>query len=136
MKNEHVISGLIAKRSELAGQIETLQRQIRDLVAALGHIDASIRLFDPDADLQDMKPRLPRHMARLILDALRQSTTPLPVYDLTLIVLSGRGLNPDDKPFVRVLSRRVGACLGNLRKRGLVMMTRPPGSLGLWEIVR
>jgi hypothetical protein len=35
---------------------------------------------------------------------------------------------------MRTLSRRVGACLRNLRKKKLVMMTRPPGSLGLWQI--
>jgi hypothetical protein len=143
MKSEHVLSGLIAKRAELAGQIETLQRQIRDLVVALGHVDASIRLFDPDADLEDIKPRLPpRKMAfkgevsRLVLNALRKSDKPLPVSELMLIVLTGRGLSPDDKPFMRVLSRRVGACLRNLRKKGLVRITRPPGSLGLWEIAR
>jgi hypothetical protein len=141
MPNEHVLSGLIAKRAEIAGQIETLQREIRDLVAALGHIDASIRLFDPNADLEDIKPKLPpRHMAfkgevsRLVLNALRKAGKPVPVSDLTLTVLAGRGLNPDDKPFVRVLSRRVGACLRNLRKKKLVRITRAPGSLGLWEI--
>jgi hypothetical protein len=75
-------------------------------------------------------------VSRLVLNALRKSDKPLPVSELMLIVLSGRGLNPDDKPFMRVLSRRVGACLRNLRKKGLVKMTRPPGSLGLWEIAR
>lgn len=141
MKNEHVLSGLIAKRAELSGQIETMQREIRALVVALDHIDAAIRLFDPNADLEDIKPKLPpRHSAfrgevsRLVLNALRKSDKPLPVSELTLVVLAGRGLTADDKPFLRVLSRRVGACLRNLRKKGLVKMTRPPGSLGLWQI--
>lgn len=59
MKNEHVLSGLIAKRAELAGQIETMQRDMRELVTAIGHVDASIRLFDPNVDLDDIKPKLP-----------------------------------------------------------------------------
>jgi hypothetical protein len=59
MKNEHVLSGLIAKRTELTGRIETMQREMRELVAAIGHVDASIRLFDPNADLDDIKPKLP-----------------------------------------------------------------------------
>jgi hypothetical protein len=141
MKNEHLLSGLIAKRAEIAGKIETLQREIRDLVAALGHVDASIRLFNPNVDLEDINPKLPpRHMAfkgevsRLVLNALRKSEKPLPVSELTLIVLAGRGLSPDDKPFMRILSKRVGACLRNLKKKGLVSMTRLPGSL--WEIDR
>lgn len=141
MKNEHVLSGLIAKRAELAGQIETMQRDMRELVAAIGHVDAAIRLFDPNVDLEDIKPKLPPRfqafkgeVARLVLNALRKSDKPFPVSDLTLIVAAGRGINSDDKPFMRILSRRVGACLRNLRKKGLVTMTRPPGSLGLWEI--
>ena len=53
----------------------------------------------------------------------------MPLSDLTLLVAAGRGINPDDKPFMRILSRRVGACLRNLRKKELVTMTRPPEAL-------
>lgn len=143
MKNDHVLSALIGKRAELAGQIEVLQRELRDLIATIGHIDASIRVFDPNADIDDIKPKLPPRfqafkgeVSRLILNALRESKKPLPVSDLTLIVAAGRGINPDDKPFMRTLSKRVGACLRNLRKKKLVEMIRPPGSLGLWQIAR
>ncbi len=120
MKNDHVLSGLVAKRAELAGQIETMQRDMRELVATIGHIDAAIRVFDPTADISDIQPKLPPRfqafkgeVSRLVLNALRKSPKPLPVSDLTLIVAAGRGINPDDKPFMRVLSRRVGACLRN-----------------------
>jgi len=99
-------------------------RHARAGVTALGHIDAAIRLFDPNADLEDINPRLPpRHQAfkgevsRLVLNALGKSAKPLPVSELTLIVLAGRGSSADDKPFLRILSGRVGACLRNLRKK-------------------
>lgn len=143
MKNEHVLSGLIAKRAELSGQIEGLQREMRELVLAIDHIDAAIRLFDPNVDLEDIRPKLPpRHSAfkgevsRLVLNALRKSDKPMPVSELTLHVLAGRGLNADDKPFVRVLSKRVGACLRNLRKKGLVRLSRQVGHVGFWDVVR
>jgi hypothetical protein len=104
MKNEHVLSGLIAKRAELAGQIEMKQREVRELVATIGHVDATIRAFDPSADLDDIKPKMPPRfqafkgeVSRLVLDALRKSKNPLPVSDLTLVVAAGRGINPDDK---------------------------------------
>jgi hypothetical protein len=141
MKNDHVLSGLIAKRAELAGKIEMMQRDMRELVATIGHIDATIRAFDPNAEIEDINPKLPPRfqafkgeVSRLVLNALRKSEKPMPVSDLTLIVAAGRGINADDKPFMRVLSRRVGACLRNLRKKNLVCMMRPPGSLGLWQI--
>ena len=143
MKNEHVLSALLTKRAELSGQVETMQREIRALVLSIDHIDASIRMFDPNVELDQIKPKLPpRHSAfrgevtRLLLNALRKSDKPLPVSELTLVVLAGRGLTAEDKPFMRVLSRRVGACLRNLRKKGLVRLKREVGQLGLWEIVR
>jgi hypothetical protein len=58
MPNEHALSGLIAKRAELAGKIETMQREMRELLATIGHIDATIRAFDPNADIEDIKPKL------------------------------------------------------------------------------
>ncbi|MCW5696981.1 MAG: hypothetical protein KIS96_09655 [Bauldia sp.] len=142
MAESHVLTGLMAKRAELSGQVETLQREMRALVLAIDHIDATIRVFDPDADLDDIKPKLPpRHSAfrgevtRLVLTALRKSNKPLSVSDLTLHVAAGRGLNNEDKPFLRVLSKRVGACLRNLRKKELVRLRQEPGHVGLWEIV-
>jgi hypothetical protein len=78
MKNDHVLSGLIAKRAELAGQIEMMQRDMRELVATIGHIDATIRAFDPNAEIEDIKPKLPPRfqafkgeVSRLVLNALR-----------------------------------------------------------------
>jgi len=112
MKNEHVLSGLKAKRAEIAGRIETMHREMRVLVATIGHIDATIRAFDPTVDLEDIKPKLPPRfqafkgeVSRLLLDTL-------------------------------ILRRRVDACLRNLRKRGTVRSTLPAGSLTLWEILR
>jgi hypothetical protein len=143
MKNEHVMSGLKAKRAEIAGKIETMQREMRLLVATIGHIDATIRTFDPSVDLEDIKSRLPPRfqafkgeVSRILLDALREAKTPLPVYDLTLTVAASRGITTDDKPFMIILRRRVDACLRNLRKRGTVQSSRPSGSLTLWEIAR
>ncbi len=132
----------MTKRAELAGRVEVMQREMRQLVLDIDHVDAAIRMFDPDADLDDIKPRLPpRHSAfkgevsRLVLNALRKAGKPLPVSALTLQVLTGRGLTADDKPFMRVLGRRVGACLRHLRKKGLVRLKRGDGHIGTWEIV-
>jgi hypothetical protein len=36
---------------------------------------------------------------------------------------------------MRVLGRRVGACLRNLRKKGLVTLTRSVDGIGLWAII-
>jgi hypothetical protein len=47
MAEPHVLTGLIAKRAELAGQIEHAQDKLRQLAIDLDHIDAAIHIFDP-----------------------------------------------------------------------------------------
>jgi hypothetical protein len=44
MKNEHVLSGLVRKRAEIAGQIEHTQAELRKFVTDLDAIDAAIRI--------------------------------------------------------------------------------------------
>lgn len=57
--------GLVRKRAEIAGQIEHTQDQLRQLVIDLGHIDASIHIFDPSIELEEIKARPvpPKHHA-------------------------------------------------------------------------
>jgi hypothetical protein len=42
----HVVTGLIAKRREIAGRIEDLQSQLKQAVTDLQHVEASLRLED------------------------------------------------------------------------------------------
>jgi hypothetical protein len=45
MSESHVVSGLVAKRSELAGLIDHHQKEIDRLTGDLVHLDAAIKLF-------------------------------------------------------------------------------------------
>ncbi len=60
MKYEHVLSGLARKRAELAGEAEALRARLAQIAASLEHLDAAIRLFDPDYDLAAIRPKRPR----------------------------------------------------------------------------
>ena len=60
MAEPHVITGLIAKRAELAGKIEHLQDELRQLVIDLDNVDATIHIFDPSIELEDIRARLSR----------------------------------------------------------------------------
>lgn len=40
----HVVTGLIAKRQEIAGQIESLQAKLRQATIDLDHVEASLRI--------------------------------------------------------------------------------------------
>ncbi len=48
MAESHVVSGLVAKRGELAGEAEHCRRELQRRADEVGQLDATIRLFDPD----------------------------------------------------------------------------------------
>ena len=79
MTDTHVVSALKIKRAQVAGQIEALQGQLRQATIDLDHVEASLRLFDPDVDLAALSPRKVAPVlydtkgdtGRVILEALR-----------------------------------------------------------------
>lgn len=58
----HVIT---AKRAELAGLLEHHQALVRQTIIDLDNVDATLRLFDADIALEEIKPKPipPRHCA-------------------------------------------------------------------------
>jgi hypothetical protein len=144
MAETHVLSALLAKRSELAGKIEFTQTELRQLIIDLDNLDATIRLFEPEIDLEAIKPKpLPARntafrgeVTRIVLSTLRKADKPLPVYEITMHVMVARSLNAADKPLLKVLAKRVGSCLRNNRDKGLVRSVEGPNRSVLWEIVR
>ena len=142
MAEPHVVTALVAKRAEIAGKIEHAQTSLRQLIIDLDNIDAAIRLFKPDIDLEEIRPKPlpPRNQAfrgevsRLILSALRQSSAPLTAQDLARHVMAERGLNTADKRLVRTIGKRVGSSMRHLRNQGLVRSDKGPGPCLVWQI--
>jgi hypothetical protein len=144
MENEHVISGLIRKRAELAGEIDALEGLMREKLIQLDHIDASIRIFDPDVDLEEIKPKPipprgqagPGEMVRNVLTVLRKASAPMTSQEITIGLMTLRSMNIADKALVRTVSKRVIACLRNHREKGTLVSQETPGQMLLWEIKR
>lgn len=140
----HVVSALIRKRAELAGQIEHTQTVLRQLVIDLDNLDATLRLFQPDIDLEEIKPKPlpPRHAAfkgevsRVILDTLRRADRPMTAQELAQHVMAERGLNTADKRLVRLIGKRVGSSLRHHRAKGWVTSRESDGPHLLWEIAK
>lgn len=139
---EHTVSGLLAKRAEMAGLVEALQDQLRQAMIDLDHVDCTLLLFDPNLDLSEIKPKPlpPRHHAfkgqvtRAILAMLRTSGEPMDARTITLQLMAERELNSADKRLTKTMQKRVGAALRNMRDRGLT--ASEPGKAGrlLWQI--
>ena len=53
----HVMDALRGKRSELSGIVSHLEQQIVQHRASLVHLDAAMRLFDPDLVLEAAGPQ-------------------------------------------------------------------------------
>ena len=91
MSEPHVIGALRNKRAELAGMLRRLEQQLGQQRASLAHVDATMRLFDPDIRPKDIRPKQPRERnawfrqgecLRLIYDELREATQPVTTREL------------------------------------------------------
>jgi hypothetical protein len=80
MAESHVISGLVAKRADLSGLVAHHRQEVARLQADLQHLDATIKLFEPDFNLKSIKSKQVRQRSqyfergegqRLVLESLR-----------------------------------------------------------------
>ena len=139
----HVVSALKQKRVQLASQIEDYRERMRLAVIALDHVEASLRLFDPDIDMGELGPRkVPPVLydtkgdtGRIILETLRTATVPVSTAKVCEAVMKARGLDTDDKGLCRLLMKRTTANLKHWSaKRGLIRSMPGGGQQPLWEI--
>ena len=143
MATPHVITALRDKRGELTGQIDALQDQLRQAMIDLDHIDASLRMFDPDIELDEIRPKPlpPRHHAfkgqvtRAILAMLR-SEGAMDAKAITIRLMGERELNTGDKTLVKAMHKRIGAALRNLRERGLARSEQGKDGFLVWSLAK
>ena len=59
----NIVQSLITKRAEMAGEIKALQMRVRQMLIDLDALDSTIRVFQPDIDLEEVRPKQlpPRH---------------------------------------------------------------------------
>lgn len=143
--NAFVVSGLVKRRAQLAGDIEKAHEALRQMVLDLENLDATILQFEPDFKVETIKPKAFRppkdwsnrgQMTRICLSILRQATEPLTARDVALQLLTERALNREDQKLLRLMTKRVGVALRGQREKGAVKSDQGPGQYMLWEIKR
>ena len=91
MAEPHVIGALRDKRSELAGMVMGLEQQLVQHRASLTHLDATMRLFDPELRPEEIRARQrrtcnawfrPGECLRLIYEVLRDAPQPMTTREL------------------------------------------------------
>jgi hypothetical protein len=143
MAESLVVSGLVAKRGELAGQVEHYRRELHRLADDLGHVDATIRLFDPNYDLGTIRARKrghrnqwfgPGECQRLILEVLRDALEPLSDRALTQALAARKGLK-DSREVLAPVQKTALAVLRRLAAKGVAGSVALPDGTRAWERV-
>src|SRR3954451_24249889 len=108
------IGALVRKRAELAGLVERHRAELDAMVANLGHLDATLRLVDPEIRLDAIRPKAPRPVAdpgrpeittRMVLDALRCPGEPLGAREIATRLLAEMGVAADACDAPRTVAR-------------------------------
>lgn len=143
MAEPHVISALSKKRAELSGDIERMQRELTDAIAALEKLDATLLLFDPSYEIASIKPKAFRppadwskrgEMTRIILGIMRKASEPLTSSDIAAQLIAERALDQSDRTLHRLMTKRVGVALRGQRDKGVAVSSEGPGMSVLWKL--
>jgi hypothetical protein len=143
MAETHVITALVKKRAELAGDIENTQAALQKMILALEALDNTLLMFDAQYKIETIKPKAFRppadwskrgQMSRIILNILRQASEPMSARDIGLQLMLERGLGQEDQKLVRLMAKRCGVALRGMRDRGIAASDEGPGQLVLWTL--
>ena len=140
MAEPRVMDALREKRSELNGVVSRLEQQLAQNRGSLAHLDATMRLFDPDLLSQDADPAPQRGRAswfrpgecrRLIYDVLRDGPQPLATRELAERVMAARGTPAADNRTRALVQKTVLASLS--RAKGMIERTEVDGVVS-WRV--
>jgi hypothetical protein len=122
MAELHVMHALRNKRAELAGTLIQLEQQLVRQRADLTHLDATMRLFDPDIQPNEIHPRQRRsHSAwfrhgeclRLLYDELRDALQPMTTRELAERIMRVKAIPADDDRCRELMTKTL---LGSLNR--------------------
>ncbi|HXQ12158.1 MAG TPA: hypothetical protein VN805_14275 [Caulobacteraceae bacterium] len=137
----NTVSGLLDKRAELAGMLKFHKAEIRKITCDLDHLDAAIRLFDPNADTSRVKRYPTKHrahrgqMKRFVLGQLRTAQAPLTSAQIAAAWIADRRLKADEETHV-LIRKRVGACLTALKGAGVIApLAELMGEYKAWALI-
>ena len=133
MAELHVMDALREKRSELMGLMSRLEQQLAQHRGRLTHLDATMRLFDPDLLSQNANPAPqrgrvswfgPGECRRLIYNVLRDAPQPLATRELAERVMAAKGIPAVDGRRTRAL----------IQKTVLASLSRAKGTVERAEV--
>ena len=140
MGASQIISTLRDKRLEVADTIERLERQADQYRVDLAHLEATMRLFDPNIEPETLQTATPRRnewfrpgeCRRHIHDVLRDAAGPMTTREIVEGVMAAKKL-PDDDARTRELIQKT--VLGSLnRATDTIERVEAAGSVA-WRVI-
>jgi hypothetical protein len=139
----HVVSGLIEKRRELAGVIDQLQRQLDQHRADLMHIDGVLRVLAADLDPETIRPKRAyrrnryfarNELSRLCLGVLRTAVAKLlSTDDIAGQVIAAKGFDIGDAILRAAIREQVGSVVKRLHRHGAIEIIAA-GRASKWKL--
>lgn len=128
--NDHAVSRLISKRTELAGMIAHLEQQLDQCRADLTHIDGALRT---DLDPETIPPRRVynrtryfgrNELSRLCMDTLRQAADePITAEEITIRIMTAKGLDARDARLRAAVRVQAGSVLKRLHRQKIAALS-------------
>jgi hypothetical protein len=141
MAELHVIGALRNKRAELAGTLRQLEQQLSGHRANLAHLDATMRLFDPNVRPKDIRPRQVRahnvwfrqgECLRLIYDELREATQPVTTRELAERIMRVKAIPTADDRQRELIQKTL---LGSLNRAKESIERVETGGVVSWRLI-
>ena len=114
MAESHVISGLKAKRAEIAGLLAECDERRGSLKEALAVIDSALRLFAYEGDPADIKAKRKRRwmfrrgeLQRAVMDAMRTAEGPLTNVEIAEQVIRSKGWSAADAALADAVAEKI-----------------------------
>lgn len=141
MADPHVITGLRAKRDELANHIRDLERRLSKARTDLLYLEHALRIVAEDASEIPVFMRTARLFAkgelqRICLDLLREAPDGLDTRELGAGVIARKGFDPADERLRVAISHSLVDMLGRAKRLGTVTTDakRRAGGVRVWRI--
>lgn len=125
--NRYALKALRDKRASIASDIMQMERKLRHLRDSLVHVDATLKLLDPEADPEAIPVKRPTtrvklfrqgELARLVRDALREAGEPIPADRIVDHLMRVGG---HDESARKALAGRVRGTLAYLQRKGVII---------------
>jgi hypothetical protein len=139
MADPHVISALRAKRAELSGELIAAEKRTVQLRADIASLDGTIRVFDPTAAPDKIRPVLRRkkpaliprgQCSRAVLDTLRLAVKPMTVREIAAELATRYQLDTSNTDAMKALIAKIRNTLA--RQKGLASELR--GDVKAWRV--